>query len=76
MHVILPTYDSSPPRTEGMEGILKESHNDNYEFSFRAIYVFRIDEVPGGKLGFSRASQEDLRVFLSGMGTKILYEEN
>lgn len=59
-----------------MEGILKESHNDNYEFSFRAIYVFRIDEVSGEKPDFSRASQEDLSVFLSGMGTKILYEEN
>lgn len=58
MHVVLPTHESSPPRT-AMEGILKESHNNSYE-SFGAICgLLRIDEVSGNKSDFNRASQED-----------------
>lgn len=62
MHVVLPTYGSSPPET-AMEGIPKETHNNSYE-SLGAIYgLLRIDEVSGNKFDFSRVSQEDFTLF-------------
>ena len=46
-----------------MEGVLSESHNDNYEFTLGGIYLFGVSEKSEEKGDFSRASQEDLAIF-------------
>lgn len=52
---VLPTCEKSSLRT-GIEGVLRESHNDDYEFTLGGIYMFGISKVSEEKCGFSRAS--------------------
>lgn len=46
-----------------MERVLRESHNDNYEFTLGDIYLFGVSELSVEKGGFRRASQGDLAIF-------------